>query len=269
MPPLSHCAQTVRRGDRDRFLCTLFASEDARDVLFTLYAFNLEVARIAELVSEPQLGLIRLQWWRNILEATDTGSPIDHPVARELAHVLRAKSLDRSLFKRLLDARERDMEPGPPSDLAALESYAEATSGTLSQLALQALGAKDSKVLEVGRRTGTAWALTGLMRAVPFHAAQGRSYVPRTEPGALRPGPDLERTVAQVGATARAHLAEARALSERPGKAVLAALLPGTLADFHLNRLESAGWNPFRHPSEQTGVWPLMRLAARAMAGRY
>jgi len=66
---LSLCAAELRRGDRDRFLTALFAPADRREALFALYAFNLELARIRESVSQPMLGLIRLQWWRDGLDA--------------------------------------------------------------------------------------------------------------------------------------------------------------------------------------------------------
>ena len=38
----------VRDGDKDRFLATLFAPAGRRDALYALYAFNLEIVRIAE-----------------------------------------------------------------------------------------------------------------------------------------------------------------------------------------------------------------------------
>ena len=54
-PKLSHCADYVRRHDRDRFLCTLFAAPEKRESLFTLYAFNQEVSKTREMVSEVML----------------------------------------------------------------------------------------------------------------------------------------------------------------------------------------------------------------------
>ena len=62
---------TVRRiarsGDPDRALAALFAPRETRADLLALYAFNVELARIAEQVTEPELGAIRLQWWREAL----------------------------------------------------------------------------------------------------------------------------------------------------------------------------------------------------------
>ena len=52
----------VREHDRDRYFATLFAPESARADLFALYAFNLELARVRDLVSDPLPGEVRLQW---------------------------------------------------------------------------------------------------------------------------------------------------------------------------------------------------------------
>ena len=68
-------AGLVRQHDRDRFLTTLFAPDDRREDLLALYAFNHEVAKTREVVSEPTLGRIRLQWWRDNLEAIYAGQP--------------------------------------------------------------------------------------------------------------------------------------------------------------------------------------------------
>ena len=65
----SEVAALVRRHDRDRFQTALFVPAARRDALFALYAFNYEIARVRESVSEPTLGLIRLEWWRQSLDA--------------------------------------------------------------------------------------------------------------------------------------------------------------------------------------------------------
>ena len=60
-------------ADYDRYLSALFAPACRREALFALIAFNHEIARIPEAVSEPMLGRIRLQWWREVLEAVYAG----------------------------------------------------------------------------------------------------------------------------------------------------------------------------------------------------
>jgi phytoene/squalene synthetase len=100
-------ADLVRRHDPDRFLTALFAPMDKRDNLLTLYAFNHELARAREVVSEPPLALIRLQWWREVVE----GAQRRHEVAEPLAAAIEAGALDRELLLAMIDAREIEVEP--------------------------------------------------------------------------------------------------------------------------------------------------------------
>jgi phytoene synthase len=80
----SYCEQLVREADKDRFLAGLFAPADRRDPLFALYAFNVEVARVRELVHEPLAGEVRLQWWRDALKEQAHGEVRANPVADAL-----------------------------------------------------------------------------------------------------------------------------------------------------------------------------------------
>ena len=60
----------------------------ARDALFALYAFNLEIARVRDLAREPMPGEIRLQWWREVLSGERGGEAAAHPVAAALRETL-------------------------------------------------------------------------------------------------------------------------------------------------------------------------------------
>jgi phytoene synthase len=276
---LSYCAEQVRRHDRDRYLSCLFAPASRREGLFALYAFNLEVARTAEAVSEVMLGRIRLQWWRDALEEIHAGRPRRHEVIEPLARAVQAHGLTRGHFERLIDAREFDLEKQAPETLAQLEDYAEATSAGLVLLTLEVLGARDEASRQAGRHVGIAWALTGLLRAVPFHARLKRLYLPRElseaagldlgDVFALRGSPALAEVARQLAARAGEHLAAARALRPQVPKTALPGLLPTTLAGHYLGRLAKAGDDPF-HPGVQSRspghVW---RLAAARLLGRY
>ena len=177
---ISYCAQMLRRQDPDRYLTALFAPAKRRESLLALYAFNVEVARVRESVHEPIMGQMRLQWWRDSLAELRSGIVRSHEVLKPLATAIDAHHLDIRLFDRLLDARERDMDSSPPGDMAELQRYAEGTSSTLVELALEILGEPSPAVRETGRNLGIAWALVGLLRAIPFHAAQRRIYLPQS-----------------------------------------------------------------------------------------
>ena len=240
-PTPSYCADQVRRFDPDRYLTVLFAPAARRPSLFALYAFNLEIAKTAEVVSEAPLGLLRLQWWRDILEAIEAGRESRHEVAQPLAEAVRRHGLDPVLLGRLIDAREFDLEGRAPENLAALEAYAEGTAASVVHLALQILGVDAAAAGTAGRNVGIAGALAGLLRAVPFHAAAKRQYLPRDLCEAadlrigdlfeLRASPALCQVAEQIAACACEHIRAARALTGQVPKAARPALLGATLAD--------------------------------------
>ena len=279
-PSLSPVGAIARAADYDRYLSTLFAPAGSREALFALIAFNHEVARIPEVVSEPMLGRIRLQWWRETLEAIHAGEPTRrHEVAVPLAAAIRAHGLDRASFERLLDARESDLEPQVPPDLAALERYAAAAGGSLAVLMLQAAGGGGTTALATAGQVGTAWAMIGTLRAAHRAAAQGRVMLPAdllAEAGiaaedVLR-GRAFERCAAVAGPVARraasllASAREARRAVPRQGRGVL---LIARLADLYLARLRRAAWDP---RDAGLAVGPLRKqvaMLAGAATGRY
>lgn len=271
---LENCAADVRRLDPDRWLTLLLAPPESQPALAALYAFNLEIARVAEQVSEPMLGAIRLQWWRETLAGIRTGTPRKHPVAEAL-HQTGAGAWSEADFLELIDARERDVDPAPMADMAALLGYAEATSAPLMRLAMQALGQPVAPPLaETIRLAGTAYALTGILRAVPFHAAQQRVLLPESllvaggiasEEVYRKPlGAAAFAAMREVGHEAAKRIAMAR---RRPApRAALPALLPLRLAALHLSRLEKAGFDPadrrltISQPRKQIALlWAMLR----------
>ena len=136
--------EIVRKADYDRYLAALFVPQALRSHLITLYAFNHEVAKTAESVSQPIAGLIRLQWWRDRIAELYGGADSDHRLANALGEIIAEHDLPRELFDELIDARESDLEEAPFDDVASLEAYTKATSGNLMCLAARVLGAGDA-----------------------------------------------------------------------------------------------------------------------------
>ena len=277
---LSPVAALVRRHDRDRFQTVLFAPAARREALFALYAFNYEIARVRESVTQPMLGQIRLQWWReNIAAAFEGGSVRHHPVAEALTSAIRGLALTRAHFDRLIDARETDLDDQPPPSLPALEEYAEASSGRLLQLALEMLGVHDPGSGEAGLHVGIAYSLAGLLRAMPFHARAGRQLIPfdialrsgvrEQDYRALRSTPALRSATAELAAAASRHLGLARAHRARIPRSALPALLPAVVARRSLLRLERAAYDPFDPAVAAPDPLQSWRLAAAALFSRF
>ena len=277
---LSPAATLVRRHDRDRYQTALFAPPAAREALFALYAFNYEIARVRESVRENMLGQIRLQWWREAVDTAYGGGPVrQHEIVAALSATIREQALTRAGFDRLIDARERDLDDAPPATLGELETYAEGSSAVLIELALEVLGAATPAAREAGRHVGIAYALTGLMRALPVHARTGRFLIPADvaaeaglDPGgyaALHSGPPLSRAVARVAGAAQRHLAAARGLRREVPQKALPALLPARIAGNALRRLERAGFDPFSDAVAADDPLQIWRLTYAALVRRF
>lgn len=171
MTALSPCGERVRTGDPERFRTALFAPPEAREGLFALYAFNLEIAKIAPMVTEPMIGEIRLQWWRDSLAGIyGDGAVRRHEVVEPLCAVVRGAGLPRGPFDALIDARARDLDTEFPADADALTAYLRDTAGSLTLLAMRALGGDaDDAALHAGQGIGIARYLA----AIPAMVAEG------------------------------------------------------------------------------------------------
>jgi phytoene synthase len=281
---LAYCLDALRQEDRDRYLILLFAPRGFRPVLAALYAFNLECARAVTAGGEqPILGQMRLQWWRDSLEAgaqsgaqsdtqSDTLKGSAHPVLSLLAG-------RRDLLPGLLDilaARERDLTDPPFANLAEVVVHAQATGGALAALAAVAVralggeGANDGSLV-AARAAGTAYALAGMLRAIPYqaHQASGRHFQGRLcLPGDLLAQHGLtaddvwsgQKRAAVAGCVAEVAAVGSREVDKLSGLGraggSLSPLLHGSLARGYLNRLKKAGYDPF---APGLGLNPLAR----------
>jgi phytoene synthase len=235
MPELSPVGALVRRADPDRFLTALFAPPDRREALFTLYAFNNELARARESTSQPMLAMIRLQWWREVVE----GAIRSHEVATPLTALLTDGTVDRDEALALIDAREMELEP--IETIADWQAYLLKTAGALAVAAGRVLGAPHQPRL---RAWGAAYGVAGVLRSVRALAHAGDCLLPTEAlaaegliPEAVTQSPDAPAVQTVIDALAKegqAFLAEAG--RGRVPASWRAAALPGVLARRDLRR---------------------------------
>jgi 15-cis-phytoene synthase len=257
----------ARDGDLDRYASALFAPGACREHLFALYAFNVELARM---VSEPQLGEIRLQWWRDALDRASSCETTGQPVADAIGFAVRECKLSQQSLAGLIDARHFDVSVKIMPDTAALDDYLANTAGVLFKLASEVCmaggRAAEPRVLDAAvRAAGIAYGLTGLMRALPVHARRGRVDIPEdgllrhgTSPAQLLAGEESEgltELLADLRETARAALKSARQHVAELPPAARPAFLPLALVDPYLRALQNV--DPLR---EVADVNPLTRL---------
>lgn len=183
------CAELVQRGDPDRFLSAMTGSVAAREVLFPLYAFNLELARAPYVTQDPIIARMRLQFWTDTLDEIAAGKPPRaHEVAEPLAHVLRAAGADLVRLHGMVEARVADIGDAGPMDVDSVTAYAHGTAGNLMAVAGGALGGEDRAGFE---RIGTAQGIANWLLAQPALRAAGRGFV--------APAPQVYAELARVG----------------------------------------------------------------------
>ncbi|MBL8550288.1 MAG: squalene/phytoene synthase family protein [Hyphomonadaceae bacterium] len=169
-------ASLVARADEDRWLAARLAPEGVRARLIAIYALNNEIARVAETVREPQIGQMRLLWWRETVDEVAGGQPPRaHPAAQALAAAHADRPLPLATFHALIEARLRDFDVFATWEEVA--AYIDATAGSVLKLALRACG--DAPVSEEFIRAGgRAWGYAGLLRAAPALRAKRQAVFP-------------------------------------------------------------------------------------------
>jgi phytoene synthase len=254
--PFEHCAALVRAADRDRFLASLFAPSAHRPGLFALYAFNLEIARVRALVSDPLAGEIRLQWWADVIAGGGRGEVAANPVAAALLAAKARCGLPEDLLAAPIAARRFDLYDEPMASLADLETYGLQTAGALFELAARILepGAQGG-VRPLTHHAGLGYAIGGILAALPSHAGGGQLYVPldilarhpgaRDAVGARVAAPALHAALNELRQRARHHLDAAGALVAAAPSAIMPALLPAALTRLWLDRMDQPGYDPF------------------------
>jgi NADH dehydrogenase [ubiquinone] 1 alpha subcomplex assembly factor 6 len=272
----TYCLDEVRRYDHDRYLTALFLPPALRADVLALYAFNVEISRTREIVSEPILGQIRLQWWRETIEGVYAGTPREHPVVAALSAACQTHKLDRAELEALIDAREADLEDTPLADMAALEGYASETSGQITRLVMSVLGG-NTQGLGAAGEVGSAWALVGLARSVAFHAQHQRIYIPtellseheveRRRLLDLKPSAGLNSSIQRMIGVAQDKLASARTVRNHIARPQRKGLLLATLADRYILAIRKAHFDPFAMPASQPPQ--TLRLAWSAWRGIY
>ena len=267
----SHCEALVRDGDPDRYWATLFAPAEKRLHLYALYAFNFEVARIRDSVREALVGEIRLQWWRDALQGEARGDVRANPVAAALDDTIVSFRLPRQALVDLIDARVFDLYDDPMPTLNDLEGYCGETSSSLIRLGTMILSdGADAGSPDPAGHAGVAYAITGLLRAFPWHARRGQVFVPgemlarhgvvREDIVSGRGGPGIAAALGDLRAVARRHLAQTRTLRAAIPAHVRPAFRQLALVEPYLKQMERRDYDPFRTPIEVPQWRKLWRL---------
>ena len=244
-----------------------------------LYCLNVEISRIMELITEPMAGLIRLQWWRDSLEAMEAGRVGDHAVLRCLTAMAKEGDVSIRDLAALIDAREHDVMGTGFGGMEDFVGHCRATGGALSRIALSALGVSAPGAVEAAELIGTAHAMIGHLRNVAWLAGRGRVSLPgellskhgveKNHILAGRPGEGLAAAAREIADRASQHLTEARALGPLAPGDGLPVLLLARITDAELSQLHRIGFDLFCGKTEPLPIVPPLAVLRGALSQRY
>ena len=247
-----HCFDLVRNHDKDRYLACLFAPETKRAHLMALYAFNVEVTRVRDVVSEAAIGEIRLQWWLDTLDGIYANEKQDHPVAIALSRAIVEGDLPKHALQNLVKAHIFDFYSDPMSTLPDLEGYLGETSSALIQLASLILARNEAlENAEASGLAGVAYGLVGILRSLPLQRQRQQCFIPidklvardATAADLMSDSnqASLEIVLAELREHARSRLAQARKMSWTIKPAAMPAFLHVSLTDAYLSAIARRG----------------------------
>ena len=272
------CEAALRGGgdaDRDAWLASLFVPQPARAHVQALYAFSREIARVPEIVSQPTLGEIRMQWWVEALEGVRAAEASSNPIAAALLDTVSRFDLPAPALVALVDARRFDLYADPMPSLNDLEGYCGETQASLMRLAsIVIAGGRDPGGADAAGHAGAALGIARILADLPVHAARGQCFIPAdvlARHGALPqavaaglPSPALASALAEMREIARRHARAAREAAARMEQGARAAILPAALVEPLLAAMERRGFDPFRDrasPPQWRRQWALWRAA--------
>lgn len=275
------CADLVRSHDFARYAATLFVCEGQRRALLALYAFNVELVRVRELVTQPLTGEIRLQWWRDMLSGQGHGGIEGNPFAAELLSAVKSFDLPVETLVRLVQGHEIDLYNDPIPTLAALEEHVCDTSAALFALAGRIAALPSQRIDDLARHAGLAQGLVQVVAEIPHDASRRQSLLPSallaTHGASLhdmfagRHSPGLRATIDQLLAEARQHLGTALSLLKDIGPEAKAVFLPLAVVEGDLATLSRADNDPFvpLARSRLSTLWTLWRASrSQTFSGR-
>ena len=267
------CAQLVRTHDFARYASTLFVPAGERRALLAIYAFNVEVSRVREQVSQPLPGEMRLQWWTDMLAGEGHGGIEGNPVAAELQLAIQDRHLPVERLSRLIDEHQFDLYNDPMPTMAALESYLNDTASALFSLGAGIAGGQSGEIEHLARHAGLAQGMAQVMAALPRDASRRQLFVPlqvlqqhgsgMEEVFAGRQTAKLRAVLDQLVGDAQGHLKTAFALLATVPRQVRPVFLPLELVARELIRMSRADSDPFAPhvASRLRTLWTLWRAS--------
>ncbi|KAG5992769.1 hypothetical protein E4U52_002526 [Claviceps spartinae] len=179
-----HCLDEIASHDYEANLIQRFIPKEASDTYTALRALNIEITRLPHMTINPAIVGMRLEFWKQSINATFAGRPPQQPICLLLDDALKGlesragPSTKKSLkfwLSRFLRTKRQYIDGKPFPTLAALEDYAENTSSTLMYATLASIPLQSMHVDHLASHIGKACGIVSVLRGVPALATPFRN----------------------------------------------------------------------------------------------
>jgi phytoene synthase len=267
------CADLVRTHDFPRYASTLFLPGVHRRPMLAIHAFNVEISRIRDQVTQALPGEMRLQWWTDLLAGRGHGGIEGNPVAAELMWTIRNWRLPLERLAQLIIEHEFDLYNDPMPSLSALEGYANDTASTLFMCCTRILVRPSEAIDHVARHAGLAYGMVDVLNKLPQDTARRQLFLPQQflqahgssadEVFAGKQTPQIRAAVDDLVAEAKRHLNTATALLSDVPQEARPAFLPLALVRRDIKRMERRDNDPLalRRMPRVRMLWTLWRAS--------
>ncbi|KAF9267427.1 hypothetical protein L218DRAFT_920270 [Marasmius fiardii PR-910] len=268
-----YCRDFVQKHDYESYLISHLFPKEFQGGYFALKAFSAELAMISDTVSNPTIGMMRMQFWKDAVKGISDGKPPRHPIALALHDASRISSLPPYHLKRMIDARNSELQVPVHLTTESLSAHAESTSSTMLYLLLSMLSLRSETFSHAASHLGVAQTISTLLRGLPFHARHGRMIIPAeitakhgvVQEEVFRKGREARRiddAVFEFATLANDNLITARNMFKEEGlngkvpQEAMTVFLAGVPVSSILQTLEEINFDVF-HPKLQTRDWKL------------
>lgn len=257
-----YCVDSVKKFDYENFVCTLLLKNSARTNGIAIRAFNVEISRVQDQITDSKIGLMRMKFWEDALDNcfSNSNKIPNHPVVIELHRVLKSNKFTKRYFQSLIKSRQDILLNNTFATLESMEKYAEQSVSSIYYLILEGSNIRNVQADHAASHLGKAQGLVQLLRSIPITSAANFIALPQdlltefkiSHEDVIRGknSDNIKECVFKVATRANQHLEKARNLSKDLTNEAKQVLLPATIVEMYLQRLLKADCDIF-HKSMQ------------------
>ena len=172
---MAYCEEAIRHGSLSFHAASKVLPESVRNPALALYAFCRLADDEVDLKADKRPALKALQ---SRLDAAYVGKPLDTPIDRAFADMVKVTHMPKALPQALLEGLEWDANARRYNTLSDVIAYSARVASAVGVMMCVLMGVRDRNALARACDLGVAMQLTNIARDVGEDAMENRLYLP-------------------------------------------------------------------------------------------